>query len=188
MVEHAHWRSGGCILAAVTCLLTSVGLAAPPSPWSARVWQSDDGLPDNNVTGAVQTPEGYLWVATHRSLSRFDGLRFQEFAPATPGGPTTDQIRAMILDRRGRLWLAKDGGTVVCVEDGMITNVVASKEILPGAQARAITEDAQGSIWISDSMGSVFRIQIGRAQAIGTTEGLPGQGICWLATDAQGQF
>ena len=169
-------------------ILTLPPGAVTNSAWFVRVWQTEDGLPEHTFVGLEQTPDGYLWVATHRSLSRFDGLRFQEFAPATPAGPTTDQFHALLLDRRGRLWLAEDGGTVVCVEDGMITNVVALKEILPGAQARAMTEDSQGSIWISDSMGSVFRIQIGKAQAFGTTEGLPGQGICWLATDAQGQF
>lgn len=162
--------------------------AATDSAWFARVWQTEDGLPEHTIVGLEQTRDGYLWVATHRALTRFDGVRFQEFAPAMPAGPPTDQLRSMLLDRRGRLWLARDGGTVVCVEEGKVTLALTLKETLPGAQARAMAEDAEGSIWISDTAGTVFRLQDQNAQAFGTTEGLPAQGICWLTTDAQGQL
>ena len=99
-----------------------------------------------------------------------------------------EQIRAMILDRHGRLWLAKDAGTVVCLEAGKVTQVFTLKETSPGAQVRVMAEDREGGIWLGDSMGSVFRIQEGKVKAFGTTEGLAGQGNCWLATDVRGQI
>src|SRR5947209_16794713 len=41
-------------------LLPLFAAAAPVesthSPWSVRVWQSDDGLPNNQVQGLTQTP------------------------------------------------------------------------------------------------------------------------------------
>ena len=162
--------------------------AAANSGWFARAWQTEDGLPEHTIVGLEQTPDGYLWVATHRSLSRFDGVRFQEFAPATPPEPTAAQIRALLSDRRGRLWLAKDGGTVLCVEAGKVTQVLTLVETSGGTSARAMAEDAQGSVWISVSTGSVSRIQEGKVQAFGTAEGLPGQDMCWLTTDVQGQL
>ena len=162
--------------------------AATNSAWFARAWQSEDGLPEHTMVGLEQTPDGYLWVATHRSLSRFDGVRFQEFAPLTPTDPRADQIRAMIVDRRGRLWLAKDGGAVVCVEAGKVIQHHVLEGTLPGAQARVLAEDAAGGIWVSDSMESVFRIQDGRVQSFGGNDGLPGSGFCWLATDVLGQL
>ena len=175
--------------ASLLLLLAALPLGASTnSAWFARAWQTEDGLPEHTIVGLEQTPDGYLWVATHRSLSRFDGVRFQDFAPATPASPTTDQIRAMLLDRRGRLWLARDGGTVVCVAAGEVTQVITLMETSPGAPARAMAEDAEGNIWISDSTGAVFRIQERKVQAFGTAEGLVGQGLCWLTTDAQGQF
>ena len=163
-------------------------VAGTNSTWFARAWQTEDGLPEHTIVGLEQTPDGYLWIATHRSLSRFDGVRFQEFAPATPASPTENQIRAMLLDRRGRLWLAKDGGTVVCVEDGAIARNLSLEEMSPGAQARAMAEDGEGNIWISDNAGAVFRIKDEKAQAFGITDGLSGQAICWLATDSKGQL
>lgn len=162
--------------------------AVTNSAWFFHAWQAEDGLPEFTMVGLAQSPDGYLWVATHGSLSRFDGVRFQEFTPAKPTGPTTDQIRALLLDRRGRLWLARDAGTIFCVESGVITNVVRLKDSLPGAVIRAMTEDAQGGVWISDSAGNVFRIAEGKQQAFGVAEGLTGKGICWLATDARGRL
>ena len=47
--------------------------AATNLAWFARAWQAEDGLPEHTIVGLEQTPDGYLWVATHRSLSRFDG-------------------------------------------------------------------------------------------------------------------
>src|SRR2546427_516006 len=79
-------------------------------------------------------------------------------------------------------------GAVVCVEHDKAKQVVALKEIVPGAQARVMAEDGAGSIWVSDSAGSVFQIQDEKARACGANQGLPAQGICWLAVDGQGQL
>ena len=162
--------------------------AVTNSAWFFHAWQAEDGLPEFTIVGLAQTPDGYIWVATHGSLSRFDGVRFQEFVPAKPVGPTTDQIRAMTVDRRGRLWLVKDAGIVVCVESGMVTNVICLKDALPAGLNWTMTEDAQDGIWLSDSTGRVFQIQDGKARAFGTAEGLTGQGMCWLATDTDGRL
>src|SRR6266481_8852792 len=104
-------------------LLTGLGVqAAVAIPaadggtvWLNRAWQSDEGLPDNGVVGVAQTPEGYLWVATAGGLMRFDGARFQEFQVSNLAGVSNRVVRALLLDRRGRLWLAMDRGPVVCV-------------------------------------------------------------------------
>ncbi len=183
------WLSALALVATLFCLAPPLPLvAATNSAWFARAWQTEDGLPEHTIVGLEQTPDGYLWVATHRSLSRFDGVRFQDFAPAAPTSPTENQIRAMLRDRRGKLWLARDGGAVVCVETGKVTQVRMLVEVSPGAPARAMAEDADGNIWISDSTGAVFRIEAGKVRSFGPADGLPGQGLCWLTTDTQGQF
>ena len=158
------------------------------SAWFARAWQTEDGLPEHTIVGLEQTPDGYLWLATHRSLSRFDGVRFQEFTPMTPANPTTDQIRAMLLDRRGRLWLVKDGGAVFAVAAGKVSHVLTLAATSAGALAWAMAEDPQGNVWLGDGTGAVFRIHEGKVQTFGTNEGLAGQGICWLTADVNGQF
>src|ERR1035438_1842458 len=63
------------------------GLAGSPFGYTARTWQSDEGLPNNYVRAIVQTPDGYLWVGTSAGLARFDGLHFTAFRSDTPHGP-----------------------------------------------------------------------------------------------------
>lgn len=38
-----------------------------------------DGLPSNNMSVAMQDPEGYLWIGTGNGLSRYDGYGFVNF-------------------------------------------------------------------------------------------------------------
>ena len=80
--------------AAINCLLgrTPLALFAGLSlllPWSGqatnelaldkgfvfRAWSTQAGLPQNSVNAMVQTPDGYLWLATQGGLARFDGVR-----------------------------------------------------------------------------------------------------------------
>ena len=73
-----------------------------------------------------QTPDGFLWVATRAGLVRFDGVRFQPFPVMVPRAPA-GEIKALVADRRGRLWVAKDHGVVICMDQGRATTVVGPK-------------------------------------------------------------
>jgi ligand-binding sensor domain-containing protein len=42
-------------------------------------WTTSNGLPQNSVVKIAQTRDGYLWLATHDGLARFDGVRFTVF-------------------------------------------------------------------------------------------------------------
>src|SRR5215472_876178 len=93
-----------------TCLLAlfiSTPVIAADEDWSLRVWRSDEGLPNNNVTSLAQTDDGYLWVATTGHFARFDGVHFEEFTPhnALPAfsGPV-GRVSTLLKDSRGRLW------------------------------------------------------------------------------------
>ncbi|RYD21285.1 MAG: hypothetical protein EOP88_11960 [Verrucomicrobiaceae bacterium] len=48
--------------------------------YSFRAWQSEDGLPVNNVRSIVQSTDGHLWIATAESVARFDGVDFERVA------------------------------------------------------------------------------------------------------------
>ncbi|MEO7099564.1 MAG: two-component regulator propeller domain-containing protein [Luteolibacter sp.] len=55
-----------------------------------RTWEMEDGLPSNTVSGVVQTPDGFLWIATPKALARFDGIRFVTFFTGRPDVEPTD--------------------------------------------------------------------------------------------------
>ena len=40
-------------------------------------WTTDNGLPQNQINGIIQTRDGYLWLTTFNGLVRYDGARFK---------------------------------------------------------------------------------------------------------------
>ena len=165
----------------------AVPAMATNSAWSLRAWQTAEGLPDNTVVATEQTPDGYLWVGTQGGLVRFDGVRFREFAPVTAAGEPTSLIQALFLDRRGRLWVAKERGVLVCVDAGQTTTFTSSNG-LPTLEVRMMVEDAAGALWISYLGGDVVRLREGRARAYGAEDGLPPGGTCQLVADRTGRL
>src|SRR5262245_28725141 len=46
-------------------VLTAFGVATSSMPgYALRHYETDDGLPANNITSIVQTRDGYLWLGT----------------------------------------------------------------------------------------------------------------------------
>jgi ligand-binding sensor domain-containing protein/signal transduction histidine kinase len=189
---------GGAWLLSFTVLfkclqLTLPVLAAEPTPidnsYSTRIWQADDGLPENRVVGVVQSPDGYLWVATQGGLVRFDGVRFQRVDLAGRPGLIAGTMRVLMLDRTGRVWLAKDeDGMVFCFSAAQV-QVVTGEQGLPKNEAqRSLAVDGAGRLWVSYSAGKVVRLNPdGKVQEFTTKSGLPAGGsTCWLITDRDG--
>ena len=153
--------------------------------WLDRSWQSDDGLPDNGVSGVAQTPDGFLWVATAGGLMRFDGVEFLEIPLTGLEGIPNRVVRAMLLDRNGRLWLAMDRGPVINLAPDAIHVFTAG---LPDGRAIGMADDAEGAIWVSYANSVVCRLLDGKAQVFSAREGLPPGGNCSLASDVEGRL
>ncbi len=160
--------------------------AADNSQWLSRVWQLDDGLPGSSVTGVLQTPDGYLWVATESGLARFDGVHFQDVAVPIPSGRTRPIIRSMLLGRENQIWLALEGGLVVSLSR-QATNLFTTADGLSRVRPDSIVQDQKSDIWISYSDGSVCRIAQGQVTRFSDSNGPAGRGSVFLASDNKGQ-
>lgn len=62
-------------------MATAWGLSAAtpralPDGYTRRVWQTQDGLPENTVQAFAQTPDNSLWIGASGGLVRFDGAEF----------------------------------------------------------------------------------------------------------------
>jgi signal transduction histidine kinase/ligand-binding sensor domain-containing protein len=69
-------------------------------------WTSEHGLPQNTVSGLVQSRDGYLWIGTRYGLVRYDGVRFQVFVQELSElDPDQLDVRGMVEDARGSLWV-----------------------------------------------------------------------------------
>jgi signal transduction histidine kinase/DNA-binding response OmpR family regulator/ligand-binding sensor domain-containing protein len=47
-------------------------------------YTAEDGLPGNSVADIAQDQQGYLWLATHGGLVRYDGYEFKIYYPFAP--------------------------------------------------------------------------------------------------------
>ena len=176
---------GNCLklLIIFTALAACLLFSCDASPWFARRWQADDGLPGDNVTGVAQSEDGYLWIATQSGLARFDGLRIQEIP--IPAGRPHPIIRAMTLARDGSLWLALDAGSVVRF-DRTKAVLLGVTNGLPRSPVLDSVEAADGSIWICYMDGSACRISGETATRFAEESGLTGGGTCSLTADDAG--
>jgi len=74
--------------------------------YSVTTWGVDEGLAQSSVTTIAQTPDGFLWIGTLLSgVSRFDGVKFVSYDPATTLGLTSLGVRRLLVDSEGNLWL-----------------------------------------------------------------------------------
>ncbi|HTB81242.1 MAG TPA: two-component regulator propeller domain-containing protein [Opitutaceae bacterium] len=181
-----HFRCG--LLAGLLFITVLPAPAASASPaWSAHVWQSDDGLPNNNVTGLAQTPDGYLWIANAGQLARFDGANFEVFPSLSLVG-LDQKVTSLWCSRKGGLWLGMDHGALVYLEGK--TPRVFITEGLPNLSASTLIEDDEGAVWIVYGGSNLCRLKDGQITRFNKTNGLavtPRAG-CSIARDSQGHI
>jgi len=175
-----HWLV--CLGAVITVFAP---LASARPSWFIRNWQSDMGLPDNTVIGITQSLDGFLWVSTKTGLVRFDGAQFRPWSVPT-NGTQAGGCKAMLADRRGRLWLAMDRGVLMCVDQGQTTTVIGAEYAAGDVGDRLMVEDAEGAVWVSYGGGEVLRIKDGRVRSFTEADGLPAGGVCRLVMDGMG--
>jgi signal transduction histidine kinase/ligand-binding sensor domain-containing protein len=158
--------------------------------WVTRAWKSDDGLPNNQVTGLAQTPDGYLWVSTFSRPARFDGLQFEDYFLRDFGVGANQKITALELRSGGGVWLGTSHGQVISVASN---GVRVFTNGLPDLVTQSLLEDASGAIWATYLGGGVYRIKEGQVTSFGATEGMPAAGgretqVCALARDRDGRI
>ena len=149
-----------------------------------QVWQTEDGLPHNDVHGVVQTADGFLWVGTRRGLVRFDGI---QFVPARSEGGldlVTASVWRMSGNGEGLVLAALEMGGGAEKKNGVFRSIKAGNEVY-GRRVFSLCADKVGALWTVSLEGQVERVSGGAAQSLGS----PGAGMAGpstLVTDSEG--
>ena len=162
-----------------------VGLRAESvtSDWFYRAWQTEDGLPDNTISGIAQSADGYLWVGTKGGVMRFNGTHFKPLPLRNIPDLPSRAVRVMFLDRAGNAWIGLQRGPLIRI-GGDSYDAFDEDDGIPAGRPISLTDDAGGRVWVSyhDGVCSItdkkvtwFRQEITRGQDIR------------LACDAAGQ-
>ncbi len=157
--------------------------------YAHRVWTSNDGLPQDSVNAIVQTPDGYLWVATQEGFARFDGVKFTVFDASTTDG-LGSFIHTLFVDRAGTLWIGSIGFT--SYSKGKF-QFYTSADGLPDVSVKYSSEDADGVLWLgaanrdrTSGGKGLTRFENGRGTILTTKNGLSSDQIYQTATDKNG--
>ncbi|HEV2318944.1 MAG TPA: two-component regulator propeller domain-containing protein [Verrucomicrobiae bacterium] len=193
MIPAANTPASSGLLAVLTLLCTSIFASGSTNPrWHTRVWQTGDGLPDNNVEAVSQGPDGYLWVATRAGLARFDGVRFSQFSVEKLTSSNDEEVRMILPGRGGVLWMASDDGRIVGLTSDFSTVSVPNGE-LPPHYPQAMAQDKAGALWLgyfgspwTGYSSAVFEIKDGQTREFGTRQGLPGGNFHSVVSDREG--
>lgn len=138
-------------------------------------WGTTKGLSSNTVISIVQTPDGYLWLRTDKTLVRFDGIKFS-IVPYLPGNKISPPD-ALYVDREGCLWIGStEGLTSYHYKTGQF-KTFTSTDGLTADRIRRIKEDMNGNLWISFWAGYVNRFSNGKFILFDQSHGLKGKKI-----------
>ncbi len=128
--------------------------------YTRRVWQTQDGLPENTVQAFAQTPDHYLWIGTSGGLVRFDGARFVVFDRENTPEILENSIFCLTVARDGSLWAGTEGGGLLRYQSGVFRAYSAATGLTNGF-VRDVYEDREGTLWAGTDDG-LFRLSGGR--------------------------
>ncbi len=125
------------------------------SQYNFRFISETAGLPYSFVSDIFKDSEGYVWVATHNGISRYDGYQFLNYGTQTnPVCLKNNFIHKVCEDNFRRLWIASEGGidilnldTYALVELPVPSDSPLRK--LMNGNISTIYKDKQGDVWIS---------------------------------------
>ncbi len=134
-----------------------------------RKFTSADGLPDDFIRSLTTDLDGTLWIGTRHGLAHLAGGKFTSYSSLD--GLGSDFIGA-ILRAGPDLWVGTSGG-LTRWRDGNFTNYTV-KQGLSNNTVTAITQDAQGTLWLGTNGGGLDRLRDKGIQAFSPpTQSLP---------------
>ena len=140
----------GCIclsLLRIAMLCGLLGSLAAHGQFRSTQWTADTGLPQNIIRGIVQTPDGYLWVATLNGVARFDGVRFTIFDKSNTPGIEANRFAEMVKGTNGDLWLYTENGAATRHHQNEF-HTLGEAEGVPIGSAHGLTNDSHGNIYV----------------------------------------
>ncbi|WP_166881343.1 two-component regulator propeller domain-containing protein [Massilia mucilaginosa] len=138
------------------------------------------------IFSMAQSPDGWLWLGASTGLFRFDGVKFERYAPRT-GSLDSPGISALLALPDGGLWIGYRSGGVALLKDGALRHYGAA-EGMPPSSPHAIRRDRQGRVWVASKDG-LFRLNGARWEKMpGISERAErlGASVRWTSAPGQG--
>src|ERR1043165_5145575 len=111
-------------------------------------YTTSDGLPSSEMYDLIQDRQGFIWIATDRGVSRFDGYTFKNFT--TNEGLIDNTVLSLAEDPLGRIWFHGISGRICYYENGKIIKYKYNELLTgsKGAMIRSFDCDRNGNLII----------------------------------------
>jgi ligand-binding sensor domain-containing protein/signal transduction histidine kinase len=174
---------------ALGIFLASLGLPATaprslPEGYTRRVWQTQDGLPENTVQAFAQTPDHYLWIGTSGGLVRFDGASFVVYDRDNIPEMHDNSVFCLTAASDGSLWAGTDGAGLLRYKNGKFRSYRAV-EGLTNDFVRAVFETRDGVLWAGTDDG-LFRLDGERLVRVDGAGKIPALAVHAIREDSTG--
>lgn len=127
----------------------------PPPRYAVQNYTMRQGLVGNEVVKAVSGKKGFLWLATHSGISRFDGRIFKNYT-YVPGDTTTLRsiwVTDIALDKDSVLWASTEWGICYYDERADRFTYIAGKNVFTILYKAPLCTDKKGNIWVAAENG-----------------------------------
>jgi signal transduction histidine kinase/ligand-binding sensor domain-containing protein len=157
--------------------------------WKDEVGTRFNDFPTNStlVRSLYEDSHGAVW------MGRFNTdrlLRIQDGGITSVNFPTSAglvDVRVMVEDAGGSLWVGTDGSGLFRWKDGQFTRFTR-QDGLGSDLVWALQPQADGALWIGTFGAGLTRLKHGRAVTCTTRQGLADDVICYIADDGRGQY
>lgn len=168
----------------IAFLLAGSVLALDPDrsvkQYTMRMWSLDEGFPQASANAIVQSPDGYLYVATFGGLVRFDGVR----VTVVPGETCSNRLYSLEVGREGEIWVGTERSGLCRVVNGVLEAFPAPDGNEVGGVS-TIRQARDGSMWVG-SVSGLLHISDRGFRRFTTEDGLPSTGVTAIDEAADG--
>lgn len=178
-------------------LMTAGGLVRAQSPsfsptsllsqGSVYQWTGENGLISNNVTSAIQSSEGFIWITTYNGIMRFDGKRIVVYDRISLPFLETDAFYRVYEDDQETLWFASQGSGIITYSNKKFQPVEPVNDKAPKS-VRSLLMNADGSVWIGSNNEGLFLLSADRYITKVADPELDDISILDMAKDATGKL
>lgn len=112
------------------------------------------GLPHSFVDDLIRDSDGYIWMATHQGIARYDGYQYLTYDTQTDVRLKNNFVHKLCEDNFHRLWIASEGGIdILDLKTYSLTmlRLPADSPLLQvmNSYVNTLYKDGKGNLWIS---------------------------------------
>jgi len=135
--------------------VNAIAQPSTPSNFKFKTYTTQDGLADNTILKLVKDKRGFLWIATHNGISRFDGLHFKNYShnPADTTSLRSIWATDLIIDANKTLWATTEKG--VCWYDETFDRFryINTPQEIQLIYKAPLCSSPDGSLWVAAENG-----------------------------------